>query len=80
MVSMATPLSAFGTAPWGGFPWDEAPWGGAPGGFQAIRTYFPKEVTRAHWVSLRLDLSQAFTSFSLAGVSIILEAMSPKFR
>lgn len=74
------PLSAQGIGAWGQFTWGDVEWGGGLGGFQTIRTYFPKEATRAHWVNLRLELNQAFTAFSLAGVSIIANPMDTKFK
>lgn len=69
-----------GAAPWGIPEWGEFPWGGAPGGFQPIRTYFPKETQRAHWFIASLEVSKAFYSMSLLGASAIASVMSPRFK
>lgn len=73
-------LEAKALGAWGNFGWGSEQWGGGLGGFQPIRTYFPKEATRAHWANIRLELSQAFTAFSLSGVSLIVFTTSPRFR
>lgn len=74
------PVDARGLGDWGNFPWGEAEWGGGVGGDQPLRTYFPKGLTRAHWVNLRLELAQAFNALSLSGASIIYENMTARFR
>ena len=74
------PVAAAGLGDWGTSPWGDFEWGGGVGGDQPLRTYFPKGVTRAHWINLRLELSQAFNAMSLSGVSIIYTPMSSNFR
>jgi hypothetical protein len=73
-------MRAKGQGAWGLFGWGPPPWGGGLGGFQPIRTYFPKETTRAHWANIRLELSQAFTAFSLVGASMMVEPMTARFK
>lgn len=73
-------LQAVSQASWGTFSWGAAPWGGGLGGFQPIRTWFPRETTRAYWVNLRLELNEAFNSFSLTGASLQVSAMRDKVK
>lgn len=73
-------IRAKGFGNWDDFSWGDEQWGGGLGGAQPIRTYFPKEVMRANWVNMRLDLEQAFTALSLSGASLQIYAMSSKFR
>lgn len=65
---------------WGEFPWGEAPWGGAPLGQRVLRTYVPGERQRANWINLYLQTEQAFTGFSLQGVSLIYKMMSSRIK
>jgi len=65
---------------WGNFPWGEAPWGGELGGAAVLRTYVPRDIQRASWITLTLETQEAFTGFSLQGVSIIYNPMSSRFR
>jgi len=65
---------------WGNFPWGEAPWGGELGGAAVLRTYVPRDIQRASWITLSLQTQEAFTGFSLQGVSIIYNPMSSRFR
>lgn len=55
-------------------------WGGQPGGQSVLRTYVPREKQRAHWMYLSLATRQAFTGFSLQGVSLIFNNMTSRFR
>lgn len=75
-----TTLEAVSLGIWGGFSWGLQPWGGVPGGQQAIRTYFPRETARASWCCIRLELEEAFTGFTLEGVSVIFSMNSPRFK
>lgn len=88
-VSFATNFSEYPTtvtvspknrAAWGTFPWGQVAWGGALGGEQTIRTYVPLEKQRANWVKTNVQSSQAFTSFSLLGMSLQFTAMSERFK
>lgn len=65
---------------WGEFSWGEQPWGGIQGGLNVLRTYVPREVQRGTWLTLGLRTSQAFTGFSLQGVSVIYNIMSTRMR
>jgi len=66
--------------PWGLFPWGTIKWGGGLGGQQPIRTYVPLEKQRSNWLNLKVYSAQAFTSFSLAGLSSIYNPMTSRFR
>jgi len=68
------------TLGWGDLPWGEFPWGGEVGGKAVLRTYVPREKMRAHWLTLRLEVDEAFTGFSLQGVSLIFNEMSSRFK
>lgn len=65
---------------WGVPPWGEFVWGGAPGGETVLRTYVPREKQRSSWLGIALTTNQAFTGFSLQGVSIIYNPMSTRIR
>lgn len=58
----------------------EGIYGGTFGGTQPIRTWLPVEKCRAHWINLRLSLSEALTRFALAGVSIGCKSLGARFR
>jgi hypothetical protein len=64
----------------GSFPFGKLPFGGGIGGQQAIRTFIPLEKQRGHWLNVSVYGSQAFTSFSLAGISLIYDPMSERFK
>lgn len=70
----------FSSNGWGLQSWGLTPWGGEPGGQSVLRTYIPREKQRASWLNLSLRNKQAFTGFSLQGVSIVFNAMSSRFR
>ncbi len=61
---------------WGNFPWGERPWGGQLGGQTPLRTYVPREKQMGNWLYLSLRTEEAFTGFSLQGVSLMYEPMS----
>lgn len=67
-------------AGWGEFPWGEAPWGGKTAGETVLRTYVPKEKQRGNWMKLQLQTEEAFSGFSLQGVSINYRPMSTRIR
>jgi len=73
-------LTAKRAGPWGGFPWGTIPWGGTFGGRRPIRTYFPREVCRANWINIGLELEEAFNALSCSGVSILFNPMSSRFK
>ncbi len=65
---------------WGGQNWGEFPWGGVLGGQAVLRTYVPREQMRGHWLSLTLETNQAFTSFSLQGLSVMYNPMGSRIK
>lgn len=65
---------------WGRPPWGTFPWGSELGGQNVLRTYVPREKQRAHWLMLALETNQAFTGFSLQGVSVIFNTMTSRFK
>lgn len=65
---------------WGTLPWGTFPWGSPLGGQNILRTYVPSEKQRCSWLTLRLTTNEAFTGFSLQGVSLIFNQMSSRFR
>jgi hypothetical protein len=65
---------------WGNFIWGALPWGGGLGGNSVLRTYIPREKQRASWINVSISTEQAFTGFSLQGISIIFKPMSSRFR
>jgi len=69
-----------GTAGWGNFNWGQIPWGGIFGGAAVLRTYVPKNYQRCSWLYLYLKTNQAFTAFSLQGVSLMLNPMSSRIK
>lgn len=74
------PVSNNSTDGWGRRPWGEGPWGGSLGGQSVLRTYVPREKQRGSWLILKLTTNQAFTGFSLQGVSLMFNPMSSRFR
>lgn len=63
---------------WGNFGWGGQPWGGIPGGQAVLRTYVPRNQQRGSWMNLSLRTQQAFTGFSLQGVSLMFNPMSSR--
>lgn len=78
--SETVPIRNVGLAGWGGFPWGDAPWGGVLGGQNVLRTYVPREKQRCSWLSMTLETDEAFTGFSLQGVSMMMNPMSSRIR
>lgn len=74
------PVANISSSGWGRFPWGRGGWGGQLGGKSALRTYVPREKQRGSWLTLRLETNEAFTGFSLEGVSLIYNLMSSRFR
>lgn len=65
---------------WGIARWGEFPWGGELGGQSALRTYVPRDKQRGSWLFLRLETDEAFTGFSLQGVSLIFNNISSRIK
>lgn len=74
------PVLNKGSNGWGEFPWGERPWGGAFGGANVLRTYVPREKQRCSWLDLTLETNEAFTGFSLQGISLMFTPMSSWVR
>ena len=82
-VSIGTetvPIVNNSTGGWGRLPWGQGPWGGQLGGQNVLRTYVPREKQRGSWLTLRLRTDEAFTGFSLQGVSLMFNSMSSRFK
>ncbi len=69
-----------GVGQWGNFPWGDQPWGGSLGGSAPLRTYVPRDKQRSSWLGISLTTNEAFTGFSLQGVSIVFNPMSTRFK
>lgn len=65
---------------WGVFKWGEQPWGGSLGGATSLRTYVPREKQRGAWLTLGLRTNEAFTGFSLQGLSLMFNPMDSRFK
>lgn len=63
---------------WDSFGWGNHPWGGVSGGQAVLRTYVPRDQQRGSWMYLGLSTAQAFTAFSLQGVSVMFNTMSSR--
>ena len=72
-------LSASGQG-WGQFLWGQRPWGTPGGKAINIRTLVPLDCQRASWINVSVENREAFSNFSLAGVSIQFEPMSSRQR
>jgi len=76
----STPIRASRFGGWGTFPWGTVPWGGFVAGQQRVRTLVPMGAQRCNWLLIKLSLSQAFTSLSLQGWSVMFEWQSERQR
>jgi hypothetical protein len=81
-----TGTDAVGLAPldgaggWGSFPWGSLPWGASAQLQQVLRTLVPIEAQQGHWLKVRVQLSQAFRSFSLLGATVQVLGLSERFH
>lgn len=83
IVNSAEVVNVINNSPalgWGNFEWGNQPWGGSLGGQAVLRTYVPRELQRGSWLTLSLQTQEAFTGFSLQGVSVVFNPMSTRFR
>jgi hypothetical protein len=69
-------LNNTGSAQWGNFDWGDQPWGGQFGGANVLRTYVPREKQMNNWLELSIETNEAFTGFSLEGISLWFTPMS----
>lgn len=65
---------------WGRGRWDRGPWGGGVSSTQSIRQYIPIGARRAHWLNLRLQLSQAMSNFTLAGIVMVYRPVTTRSK
>ncbi len=79
-VEEIVPIENNNAIGWGQEPWGQFPWGGEPGGPAALRTYVPQEKQMSSWMFLNISTEEAFTGFSLQGVSLIFNPMSSWFN
>lgn len=68
------------TKGWGSFGWGDEPWGGGPIVAQSIRTYIPLSARRAHWLNVKLELSQAMTQFTFAGLVLTYKPVTTRSK
>lgn len=73
-----TPVEG-GVGGWGTFPWGDLPWGSSVQAQQVIRTLVPLECQQGHWLTVRLQLAQAFSSLLLLGVTVQVLGLSERF-
>jgi len=75
-----TTMTAPGGSGWGQFPWGENPWSIAGGRAVPLRTYVPLEKSRSSWLKFRVKNREAYSSFSVSGISAQFDQMSERFR
>lgn len=80
LTTEVVPIVNNSTTGFGRGRWGAEPWGGQLGGQNVLRTYVPREKQRGHWLNLSLRTNEAFTGFSLQGVSILFNPMSSRFK
>ena len=78
--TQVVPIQNIGLGGWGSFAWGDQPWGGLLGGQSVLRTYVPREKQRGSWMTLYLRTNEAFTGFSLQGVSIVFNPMTSRIK
>lgn len=67
----------------GGFgilPFGVQPWGDSIKSLQPIRSFFTRNTTRARWMNVLIEHSEAQSQFALEGISIQLEGVSPRSK
>lgn len=78
--TQVVPIANIGVGGWGSFPWGQQAWGGSLGGQNVLRTYVPRDKQRASWLILYLRTNEAFTGFSLQGLSLMYNPMTSRIR
>lgn len=68
------------TRGWGSDGWGNGPWGGGPAIAQSLRTYIPLGARRAHWLNIELELSQALTQFTFAGLVLTYRGVTTRTK
>jgi len=73
-----TPIyGAFGGGSWGLFSWGNIPWGGTSRP-KPIRVFIPREKSRGEILSVKLKISNAYSKWSLNGISLSFEYVSER--
>ena len=65
---------------WGSFPWGGVAWGQFSAAKQPQRTFVPRNSSRAHWLTISLDLNRAFNKLDVEGISLIYDVISERFK
>jgi hypothetical protein len=73
-------LSPVAIGGWGTQPWGTFPWGVTAIPEQVISTWPTRNTRYAHWIIINLQLSQAFTSLALDGLSTTFDIVSTRGR
>jgi len=73
-------VPSFTRGSWGSFTWGGDVWGGSASGSVIIRTFFPRATQRSHWMNIKVELNQAYSSFSVAGISVMFNDVSSRIR
>lgn len=66
---------------WGFFDWGEVNWGGVGVGLGEfpIRSNFPRNYSKSHWIQPTLELSQPLTNMSFTGMNLVGRLVSTKY-
>jgi hypothetical protein len=65
---------------WGTFGWGTNPWGVYQQSLQPISTYATKNTSVGHWITLTLNLQQAFNGFALSGYTVFFQFLGERSR
>lgn len=69
------------TGTWGDYSWGTVPWNGVDDTYnQPIRVGIPRQKQRCLWISFSVEGANAFSSFSLAGISAHFETVSERWQ
>ena len=76
-----TELELVNTGLWGEFNWGTFPWNGLDDTYaQPLRVGVPRNKQKCLWISFSVEGSNAFSSFSLGGISAQFEVISERFK
>ena len=74
-----TSVATIDVGDWGEFDWGTYPWHGLDDTYnQGIRVGVPRQKQKCLWISFSVEGSNAFSSFSVAGISASLEMLSER--
>lgn len=82
-LTAATPISLvpkFFSSGWGSGSWGGFAWGGGEATAQSFRTYIPLLAKRAHWLTTEIQISEAMTTFSFAGLILTYRDYSTRSK